>query len=109
MYCNLILTIAFKVLIKRINKYNYIFVFISEFKNIPYIGYYKLTTPAIVLRDSDLIKNVLIEDYKHFAENDLPIIEKYDPLIKINPFSLIDERWRRARNIMVPTMTAGKV
>lgn len=85
------------------------FVVCSQYKNVPYIGYYKLTTPAIVLCDADLIKQVLVSDQQYFAENDSPASEKYDPLMYENPFFLNGERWKRSRNVMVPTMTAGKV
>lgn len=81
----------------------------SEFKNVPYIGYYKLLVPAVVLRDAELIKNVLIRDIQYFAENDFQILEKHDPIFHHNPFLLKAENWKRARNVMVPSMTAGKV
>lgn len=81
----------------------------SEYKNAPYIGFYKFATPAIVFRDADLIKNVLVRDHHHFAGNDFPVSEKYDPLFYNNPFFLTGERWRLGRNVLVPTMTAGKV
>lgn len=82
----------------------------SKFTDAPYVGYYKFTTPAIVLRDPDLIKDILIKDYDHFAENDMYVSEKFDPLLrKISFFSPHNDVWKRSRNFLTPALSQTKV
>jgi len=81
----------------------------DKFSNMPYIGYFKAFTPAIMVRDPDLIKDILIKDFPSFSENDFGFDEKEDPLLSSNPFILKDEKWRSARSILAPLFTANKV
>lgn len=81
----------------------------SQFPNAPYVGYYKFSAPAIVLRDPDLVKNVLIRDFDSFHGNDQHISEKLDPLLAVNPFLNVGEKWKRGRNALVPVFSAAKV
>lgn len=81
----------------------------SDFKDVPYIGYYKFLQPAIVLRDPDLIKDVLIKDCSSFHANDIHLDKKHDPLLATNPFLTTDEDWKRGRSILVPIFSANKV
>lgn len=77
----------------------------------PYIGYYKLLRPAIVLRDPELIKDILIKDAYSFNSNEAASVfdSKKDPLLSWNPFVCSGDKWRRGRNILNPLFTANKV
>lgn len=85
------------------------FPFCSEFKDVPYFGYYKLLEPSIILKDPDLIKDVLVKDCANFHANDFPINEKNDPLMATNPFATQGDIWKRGRSLLVPMFTANKV
>lgn len=74
-----------------------------------YTGYYRFLNPAINLRDADLIKNVLIKDHFNFHANDQNYSKKFDPLMQFNPFVASNDSWRKARNILTPTLTLSKV
>lgn len=91
------------------NIFKYDFCLNSRFKSVPYIGYYMFSTPAIMLRDSELIKNVLIRDFNYFEKVNMHMVEKYDPLLAINPFFNIGEKWKRGRNILVSIFSTAKV
>jgi hypothetical protein len=45
------------------------------------LGYYKLRLPALMVRDPELIKQVLVKDFDSFHDNDLYIDEDTDPLL----------------------------
>lgn len=92
-----------------LEKFANVFIHFSQFPNVPYVGYYKFSSPAIVLRDPDLIKNVLIRDFDSFHGNDQHISEKLDPLLAVNPFLNVGEKWKRGRNSLVPVFSAAKV
>lgn len=81
----------------------------SNYNDVPYVGVYRFLEPAIVLRDPELIKDVLIKDFMSFDKNDTFIDGKRDPLLKHNPFFLTGEEWKRSRNLLVPLFTASKV
>lgn len=81
----------------------------SQFPNVPYVGFYKFSTPAILLRDPDLIKDILIKDHFSFHGNDFMVNERDDPLLSKNPFFTRDEQWKRGRVLLLPLFTISKV
>lgn len=85
------------------------FLFGSDFKGLPYVGFYKMLEPAVLLRDPELIKDVMIKDWNSFHANDFPINPKHDPLSAINPFFNVGEAWKRGRSLLVPIFSAIRV
>lgn len=81
-------------------------MFSSEFKEYPWIGYYKVASPAIMVRDLDLIKNVLIKDYANFSENDVDF--NHDEILSKNPFIQTGEEWKISRSMLSPLFTLNK-
>lgn len=75
----------------------------------PYVGIYKFMQPAIIARDPDLIKDIIIKDQAHFQANDFIVEEKHDKLWSKNPFFCSGEKWKRMRSMLVPLYTASKV
>lgn len=80
-----------------------------EYHDVPYIGIYKMTQPAVLLRDKELIKDVLIKDFTSFEANDFFVNEKYDSLLAVNPFFASGSTWKRYRNLMQPLFSSAKV
>lgn len=75
----------------------------------PYFGYYKLLKPAIVVRDAELVKNVMIKDFASFQDNDHKISKKSDPLLGQNPFFLSGDEWQTERKNITPSISQAKV
>lgn len=75
----------------------------------PYVGFYKMLAPAVVLRDPELVADVMIRHWNSFQGNDFPVHPRFDPLPAVNPFFNIGDAWKRGRNILVPIFTASKV
>lgn len=86
-----------------------ILISFRKYSDEPYIGYYKLLRPAIVARDPDLIRDILITNFNCFRHNDLKLSKKHDPLTAINPFVATDEAWSEGRKIVLPVFSQTKV
>ena len=80
----------------------------EEYRNEPVVGIFTRRTPVLVLRDPDLIKDVMIRDFSTFADRSFPSPEKMEPL-SAHLFNLEAERWRPLRTRLSPVFTSGKV
>lgn len=65
--------------------------------------------PAIVLRDPDLIKEVLVTNFNCFRNNDINISKRFDPLTATNPFVNEDDEWKESRKTISPMFSQSKV
>nr|XP_022909586.1 cytochrome P450 6j1-like [Onthophagus taurus] len=81
----------------------------DKFPDFPYVGFYKIRKPGILLRDAELIHNIAVKDFGSFNENDFKVDEKYDPLEGRNPAFLAGDRWKVARNQVTVCFTSGKL
>jgi hypothetical protein len=57
-----------------------------------YGGLFKFSKPLLMVRDPDLIKNVLVRDFTSFHDNDIKINMDTDPMFGRNPFVLRGEK-----------------
>lgn len=65
--------------------------------------------PAILARDPDLIKDILITNFNSFRDNDNYLSKKHDPLTATNPFFVRDDEWRESRKTLMPAFSQNKV
>ncbi|KAK1132499.1 hypothetical protein K0M31_013882 [Melipona bicolor] len=79
-----------------------------DYKDEPVIGLYAGYNPLLVLRDPDLIKNVLIKDFPKFADRTLPPHREVEPLSE-HLFRLEAERWRPLRARLSSVFASGKL
>jgi hypothetical protein len=70
-----------------------------------------LRTPSLLIFDHELIKSVLIKNFKNFRNNDVAfqMDKNSDPLFGRNPFILQDDEWKEKRNQVSPAMSQSKV
>ncbi|XP_014204417.1 probable cytochrome P450 6a13 [Copidosoma floridanum] len=80
----------------------------NEYGDEPMVGVYARRTPVLMLRDPELIKNVLIKDFGVFADRGITTYAKIEPLGQ-HLFSLEPERWRPLRVNLSPVFTSGKL
>lgn len=80
-----------------------------KYSNEPYIGFYKWLKPAIIPRDPDLIKDILVTNFNSFRNNETQISKKHDPLSATNPFFNQDDEWREGRKAISPMFSQSKV
>lgn len=65
--------------------------------------------PSILIRDPDLLKDVLLTHFNSFRNNDVVISSRYDALTATNPFFKDDDEWRDARKTISPMLSQSKV
>lgn len=81
----------------------------NEFPGAPAVGYFKLHTPGLLVRDSELAKTILITEFSNFATNGFFIDRKYDFLAGSNPFFVRDAEWRTVRSHATAATTIAKL
>lgn len=65
--------------------------------------------PTLLLRDSDLIKQLTVKDFDNFMDHRSIIPEEVDPLLGKNLFSLKGQKWRDMRATLSPSFTSSKM
>lgn len=81
----------------------------SHYTDLPYVGIYKFYSPIILLRDPDIIKDVLIKEFNKFHDNAVEVDEKLSSVLSKNPFVLKGEKWKSIRSKLTPCFTSGRV
>lgn len=64
------------VMLTKLSMADYLTKIYNEYKDARMIGVFSRKTPALVLRDPELIKDVLIKDFTKFADRGLKSLEK---------------------------------
>lgn len=80
----------------------------NKFDGHKFGGLYNITIPLLLVRDPDVIKDILIKDFDKFHSHGTVINEKRDPLHG-HLFSLSGSKWRNLRVKLTPTFTSGKM
>jgi len=71
-------------------------------------GLYSFTVPSLLLRDPEVIKDILVKDFDNFHSRGIVINEKVQPL-QGHLVALSGSKWRNLRVKLTPTFTAGKM
>lgn len=74
----------------------------------PFIGVYASFRPLLIVRDTELIRRILIKDFNYFPNRGVYCDEERDPL-SAHLFSLEDRKWKTLRAKLTPTFTSGKL
>lgn len=82
--------------------------FCSKYDGLPYVGIYNFISPYLLVRDAELVKNVLNKDFSKFHDNNFMANEQ-DPVLSKNPFSLRGQQCKVVRSLLTPSFTSGKV
>ncbi|XP_008214191.1 probable cytochrome P450 6d5 [Nasonia vitripennis] len=73
------------------------------------VGMYFFRTPAVLVREPELVKRVLVSDFQSFQNNLLLLNPKMDPFMSKNPFFCWDEDWKAMRSQMINNMSQKKL
>lgn len=80
----------------------------NEFEGLPFVGFYELQTPSLLLRDPKLVKQFFVKDFNHFHDRGFVFNENADPL-SAHLVNLSGERWRALRIKLTPVFTTNKI
>ncbi|KFB51698.1 AGAP007480-PA-like protein [Anopheles sinensis] len=81
-----------------------------SFPQASWVGFHKMANqPAIVVRDLDLVRDVLVSNFSSFNENDFHVDETVDPLMAANPFTQSGEKWKERRAQMSMILTQNRI
>nr|AZR39446.1 cytochrome P450 [Agasicles hygrophila] len=81
----------------------------NKFPGSRYHGFYNLNRPVLVLKDLDLIKQMLVKDNEHFNEHKEFVPAEADPLFARNLFALKGNQWKNMRSALSPSFTGSKM
>lgn len=73
-----------------------------------YGGLFQMRTPYLMIRDPELITNVLIKDFSSFPDRGVYSDFSMNPLSD-NLFFMENPRWKTMRNKLSPAFTSGKL
>jgi cytochrome P450 len=62
-----------------------------------------------LVRDLELVKNILVKDSKIFIDHMISVDKNLDPVFGRIMFMLKGQRWRDVRTNLTPVFTSGKM
>lgn len=71
-------------------------------------GHYLSLYPALFVIHPDLIKQILVVDFKYFQDRGMHCNKEYDPL-NCSIINLRGDKWRTTRTKLTPAFTSGKL
>ncbi|XP_015600308.1 cytochrome P450 9e2-like isoform X1 [Cephus cinctus] len=77
--------------------------------DVKYFGIYDFTSPAIMIRDLELIRDIGIKHFDHFVDHKRFSDPELDPLFTKNLFALNGDKWREMRALLSPAFTSSKM
>jgi len=81
----------------------------NEHSDKPYVGIFSFDKPSLLIRDLELVKNILVKDFQTFMDRIVMNHEKFDPLLA-NSLSIIrGQLWRHIRTHLTPVFTSRKM
>lgn len=73
-----------------------------------FLGTFLLFRPAVLIRDAELARRVLTQDFASFHDRGVYVDEKNNPL-SASIFALRGQSWRSMRHMLSPCFTSGKL
>ena len=81
----------------------------DEHSDKPYVGIFSFDKPSLLIRDLELVKNILVKESQYFVDRIISINEKLDPLFSRSVFVIKGEHWRYLITNLTPVYTSGKM
>ncbi|XP_037037112.1 probable cytochrome P450 9f2 [Bradysia coprophila] len=73
------------------------------------LGAFNFRQPNLVVRDPDVIKQLLVKDFDHFEDHTHVLDDKVDVLFGNSLFFLTGSKWRDMRSTLSPAFTGSKI
>ena len=81
----------------------------NEHSEKPYVGVFSFDKPSLLIRDLELVKNILVKDFQNFMDRTLSFEDKFDPLLGKTLPALKGQLWRHIRTNLTPVFTSSKM
>jgi cytochrome P450 len=81
----------------------------NEHSDKAYVGFFSFDRPSLLIRDLELVKNILVKDFNAFMNHALSTDEKLEPLFANQLGLLKGEIWRHIRANLNPAFTSVKL
>ncbi|XP_063361443.1 cytochrome P450 6B1-like [Cydia amplana] len=80
----------------------------NRFPNEKVVGYYRGSTPELYIRDPDIVRNILSNDFAHFYLRGLGRNSEVEPLLA-NMFHADGDLWKLTRQRLTPAFTTARL
>ncbi|XP_063698889.1 probable cytochrome P450 6g2 [Culicoides brevitarsis] len=75
----------------------------------PFVGFHLFHQPALMIRDPELVKQVLIKNFQHFSNRYTGADPAVDPIGGLTMFQIKNPAWKPIRTKLSPVFTSGKM
>lgn len=82
---------------------------LHEASSSPYTGFFILDKPALIIKDPEIIKQILVTDFKFFDNRSIDGNISADPLGSSTLFVLNNPEWKKVRMMVSPVFTSAKM
>ncbi|KAK4883038.1 hypothetical protein RN001_006357 [Aquatica leii] len=80
----------------------------NDYAGYRYIGFFDMWKPAILVRDPEIIKSMLVKNC-HSYRNLVQVEHEVDPIMALNPFVIYGNEWRSVRSSLTSQFTSAKI
>jgi hypothetical protein len=81
----------------------------NEHSDKPYVGIFSFDRPSLLIRDLELVKNILVKEIQNFTDSIFFIEETFEPIYGKNLSMLKGQLWRNLRTNLTPVITSHKM
>ena len=81
----------------------------NEHSDKPYVGIFSFDKPSLLIRDVELVKNILVKDFQYFMDRTISFEDKFHPIFGNNLAVLKGQLWRHIRTKLTPVFTSHKM
>ncbi|KAF7394825.1 hypothetical protein HZH66_007999 [Vespula vulgaris] len=96
------------ILFDKTNLSDYLVHLYNSYKDEPYVGIFFRSRPILLIKDPQLIKDILIKDFSCFPQRGTTVTKKIDPLTE-NLIFIEALRWKPLRNKLTPAFSSAKL
>jgi hypothetical protein len=73
------------------------------------VGIFSFDKPSLLIRDLELVKNILVKDFQTFMNRVFSLEEKLDPVLGNNLAAVRGQLWRHLRTSLTTVFTSRKM
>jgi cytochrome P450 family 6 len=81
----------------------------NEHRDKPYVGIFSFDKPSLLIRDPELVKNILVKDFQTFMDRIITVEGRFDPLFGNNLGLLNGRLWQHIRTNLTPVFSPRKI